>query len=1084
MLKPGLYEQLVNQSLQKELEFIPSERKLLKGLDEAEASEVISNYLAHVVKQGLDALVEKKGDLQAQINLANKIIALIENANEDKEYYQGLSIDQGSNLLLALLKEKDPLLITGKIKDLQRPETSLSQSTLFTAAANEPQLFSEIKKELVSADRVDMLVSFIRWSGLRLFMEELQKFTSRGGRLRILTTTYIGATEAKAIEYLSKLSNTEIKISYDSKSTRLHAKAYVFYRESGFSTAYVGSSNISSAALTSGLEWNTKISSIDQRATINKIAATIESYWNSPEFESYSENSLTRLNEALYAERYENAKTKADYLNSTLAKQYFKEAISFESYRPYGYQQEILDKLQVERQLHGNYRNLVVAATGTGKTIISALDYKRYLQEHPENPGRLLFVAHRQEILEQSLVKFRVILKDENFGEMLVGNYRPQQSIDHLFISIQSFNSQDFINKTESDFYDFIIIDEFHHAAAPSYQKLLSFYKPKIFLGLTATPERMDGKNVATYFCDKVSAEIRLPEAINRQLLCPFQYFGVTDNVKLNNVKWTAGGYDKSALSDLFTNSGATAENRAALVLNSLFKYVADLNEVKGLGFCVSVENAKFMSEYFSSHNIPSIYLSGMSSESDRALAQLKLLSGEISFIFVVDLYNEGVDIPAVNTILFLRPTESLTVFLQQLGRGLRLCEGKECLTVLDFIGQANRKYNFKDKFAALLSNTKRSLERELENGFISVPKGCYIQLERIASKYILENIKASYSSLDLLTNKLSSFEEESGKAKVTLSSFLDYYHVEPKLLYKFAPFARLCVRSHLRNSFSEPIDQVITPANKDNQTFYRTMIKLSQIDSQHYLRFLIDFLGKLYAVQDYSKLKLKSFINNTLELRMLRMFYMAVWDQYAKSCDDPEVIDNVSKLAQSKILLAELIELFSYRYSKLDFMAKREDLGFDCPLELYCTYTRDELFVALDYEKPKIIREGVKWLSDKGIDVLLVTINKSDKEYSPSTMYNDYAINEELFNWQSQSTTSENSETGKRYINKGSKVLLFVREFKNDPEIKQLAMPYTYLGMVEYVSHEGSRPMNIVWRFKTPLPARFLQRTNKLVVS
>ena len=574
MLQPGLYEQVINNALSSELSEIPEARKSTAPIDTAEAAKVLAQYLTDVVQKGLENVQDNGGGLEAQIQLTNQIVNTIQNTTQEADF-ASLGVDQRAEQLLALLRDNDPRLATGKsAKELERPETSIAQSSLFTGAIHEPQMYTELKKEIVSADRIDMLVSFIKWSGLRLIMDELRQFTQNGGELRIITTSYMGATDVKAIEELRQLTNTKIKVSYDTKRTRLHAKTYVFYRDTGFTTAYVGSSNLSNAAISSGLEWNVKVTKKDLPETIDKIAATFESYWNSNEFEYYDEGQKERLTRALKDEKYSETDNSGIYTLDIL---------------PYSYQQEILDKLEAERTVRGYNRNLVVAATGTGKTVISALDYKRFCKQHPGHPCRLLFVAHREEILKQSLYTFRAVLKDANFGELFVGSHKAD-SIDHLFISIQTFNSQDFTTKTDADFYDYIVVDEFHHAAAPTYQKLLEYYQPKILLGLTATPERMDGKNILDYFSGRIAAEIRLPEAIDRKLLCPFQYFGVTDTADLSSLKWRTGGYDKNELSNLYTLSGLVAERRADLVVNSILKYVTDINEVKGLGFCVSID--------------------------------------------------------------------------------------------------------------------------------------------------------------------------------------------------------------------------------------------------------------------------------------------------------------------------------------------------------------------------------------------------------------------------------------------------------------------------------------------------------------
>ena len=1046
MLENGLYEQIINNKIDKELSN-SDQISQIENIDHEEAPRILSKYLSEIVEKKLDEIKDSsKNPLADQIGLINRILSAAVNENDDE-----LKISNPGSQLFSLYDQKSDPLMSDKNKKAVRPETSIAHSSLFTGASFEPKMFNELKKEILSADKIDMLVSFIRWSGLRLIIDELEAFTKNGGELRIITTSYMGATDIKAIDALSKLSNTGIKVSYDTKITRLHAKAYIFYRNTGFSTAYVGSSNISNAALTSGLEWNTKITKKDLPETLDKVSATFEFYWNDKEFEYYDEGQKDRLYRALKAEKYITDKKSDEIFTADI--------------RPYSYQQEILDKLDAERKIRKQYRNLIVAATGTGKTIISALDYKRFKKDNPNSLCRLLFIAHREEILKQSMYTFRAVLKDANFGDLYVRSYKPE-SANHLFISIQTFNSQDFTSRTADDFYDFIIIDEFHHAAAPTYQRLLRYYHPKILLGLTATPERMDGKSILSYFNDRIAAEIRLPEAIDRKLLCPFQYFGVTDNIDLDSLNWTRGGYDRTELSNIYTLTDRISDKRADLIINSVMKYVTDIHDVKGLGFCVSVEHARYMSDHFNKHGIPSMHLTGESNDEERHNAKNDLISGKVLFIFVVDIYNEGVDIPQVNTVLFLRPTESLTIFLQQLGRGLRLYENKDCLTVLDFIGQANRKYNFEDKFTALLSNTTKGITREIKKGFISLPKGCYIQLERKAEKYILDNIRSSYNRKSELLSRIDSFEEDTGKP-LSMSTFLDHYHMDPRSIYKHDTFSHLCSLAGHTEPFDEKLNDTMTKA------FYRFSI----IDSRRFISFILKILKH---TDDFDLFRLSE-----MDKKMFFMFYITVWGFIPEEPYNEEMTKNMKALSKCPALTAELIELLQYRFDRIDFIDENADLGFICPLDLHCTYTRDQILTALDFLKPNTVREGVKYLPEKKTDIFFITLNKADKDYSPTTMYKDYSINESLFHWQSQSTTGENSNTGQRYINHrktDNNILLFVREFKSD-NIQGNAMAYTYLGKADYVCHEGEKPMNITWKLEHPIPAKFLKKTNKLVV-
>ncbi|MBQ3335306.1 MAG: DUF3427 domain-containing protein [Eubacteriaceae bacterium] len=1043
-MQSGIYEKVINRSVSAALVALDKARIHKAPFDKAEAADILSQYLAQVLKNELMLIEEKGGDAKAQIRLVNRLVAVLEEGSQS----EGLDVTTEGETLLALLDAKDPLLALGKqAKDMPRPETSLALSSLFTGSAHEPQMYSELKKEIASADRVDMLVSFIKWSGLRLIIDDLDKFTRNGGRLRVITTSYMGATDLKAVDALQKLSNTEIRVSYNTKRTRLHAKAYIFYRDTGFSTAYIGSSNLSGAAISSGLEWNVKVTDQDMRSTMIKIGATFESYWASNEFAPYVETERERLAEALSSEHA-----------STLDEK----NIVFFDLRPYDYQQEILDRLKVERHVRGYHRNLIVAATGTGKTMIAAFDYRQFKQK--DNRANLLFVAHRKEILDQSLATFRAVLRDANFGDLFVGQDKPKGlDLERIFISVQTLNSQKLWERLPADYYDYIIVDEFHHAAAPTYQKLLTVFKPKILLGLTATPERMDGKDILDYFDGRIAAEIRLPEAIDRKLLCPFQYFGVADTVDLSDVKWNRGGYDKNVLSNLYTLDRHIADNRAGYIIKTLNHYVTSVNDMKALAFCVSVEHARFMAEKFNQAGISALSLSGESEKTIRNDAKAKLVSGEINIICVVDLYNEGVDIPEINTVLFLRPTESLTVFLQQLGRGLRLADGKDCLTVLDYVGRANPRYNFKVKFKALLSNTRRSVTEEIKNGFVDVPKGCYVLLEKKAQDYILENIKKATNGKAAFVRRMRTFTEETGQP-LTLANFLDYYHIDVRTFYKNDnSFSDCAVAAGAREAFDESAAPELRKA----------FIRFCAIDSGRWIIFLRDMLSRLNTF-DFDKLSL-------YDARMVRMFYYTIWQEYISDFSDARFIENIRTLAQSPVMMEELLALLDYRFDAIDV---EDDViaDFDIPLFVHCTYSRDQILVAMDYQTPKNIREGVKWLPNHRCDVLFVTLNKSEKDYSPTTMYHDYSINDTLFHWQSQSNTSENSPTGQRYIHhreQGSKVLLFVREYKKQNSV---TMPYTFLGTVNYVSHTGSKPMSITWQLDTPIPAKTLKQTNQLI--
>ncbi|WP_419877244.1 DUF3427 domain-containing protein [Brevibacillus centrosporus] len=1048
-MKQGLYEQLINNSTLKHLSTLdPSLYQIGKEpLDAEEARKLLSNYISTVTRKALKLIREQSSDEEAvlaQIHTCNEIIATLKNAL-DEEDLEDLKLDEQGEILTYVYSKVNSIRSIKEDKPT-RPATPLSQSSLFTGSHSEPNMMNELQHEIVSADRIDLLVSFIKWSGLRCLMERLEQFTAIGGQLRVITTTYMEATDYKAVMELGKLPNTEIKVSYDSDRTRLHAKAYVFKRDTGFTTAYVGSSNLSNPALTSGLEWNVKVTEKDSYDVLKKIEATFESYWNDREFKTF------RANDTEHEQQLKQALKKKEKEKNDL---YFGFEIT-----PFDYQKEVLEKLAAQRSLYGKMKNLVVAATGVGKTVISAFDYKRFAQNNTR--ARLLFIAHREEILKQSRDTFRYILKDLNFGELQVGSNQAQ-SIDYLFISIQSFNSMKLADITTPNFYDYMVVDEFHHAAAPSYQKLLSYYEPKILLGLTATPERMDGKDIFHYFENTIAAEIRLTDAIDRKLLSPFQYFGVTDSVDLSQVKWSRRGYDLMELENLYTNN----KIRASQIINSLKKYVTDLDDVKGLGFCVSVDHAIYMAKVFHEAGIPSLALHADSPQEGRNLAKHRLARGEIKMIFVVDLYNEGVDIPEVNTILFLRPTDSLTVFLQQLGRGLRLAEGKECLTVLDFIGQAHNEYSFQEKFRALTGKTKHSVQHYVEHGFSSLPRGSFIQLEKQAKEYILRNLKQGTNTRRNLVNKLKYFTDDSG-LELTLENFLTYHGISIHEFYGGRTGNRFFRGLMVEAGLMEPFEFA------EGDKLIKRIPSLLSINSRRILKFLISYLEGGQELQTEE------------ELIMLTMFYYTFYRSEPKKQGFGSVEEGVQFIISCDVFREEILDILKFNYTHISFVDKPNPFPYPSPLDVHCTYSTDQILAAFGYwneEKAPSFREGVKYFADKKTDVFFITLNKSDKDFSPSTLYEDYAINERLFHWQTQSRTSSDSVTAQRYINHmktGNRIALFVREYKEE---NQYTAPFIFLGEAEYVRHEGSKPMSVIWQLKEEMPPALVPVANKVIV-
>jgi superfamily II DNA or RNA helicase/HKD family nuclease len=1028
---PGLYHTVVTQSLEHRLANLDP-RLLQRGrLEDGDAHEVLARHLAALTRQALRQAGGDEADpskLAQQIELANRMAVAIADAVGDPSLADPV-VETANELLTAVARNVDP---NGKAVWPDRPETPLNFSALLINAAGEPGVGSEIGKELASADHVYLICAFITWPGVRIFTDRIRDLVSRGAKLCVITTTYMGATEKAALDRLVELG-AEVRISYDSKSTRLHAKAWLFQRDTGFHTAYVGSSNLTRTAQTTGLEWNVRLSAMEQPHLITTFAAAFEEYWRDPEFAEYlPERDGDELARAL-TEAREGRKARAEV-----------NVISPLEVRPYGFQREILEELEAERDIHDRWRNLVVMATGTGKTVVSGIDFHRL-----RSAGKvetLLFVAHREEILAASLATFRQIVRDGAFGELLVGRERPQRW-RHVFASIQSITN---VDELDPEHFDMVIIDEFHHASADSYRRLIDRLSPRVLLGLTATPERADGQDIRVYFGGRLSAELRLWEALERELLSPFQYFGIADDVDISRVEFRRrGGYDIAELSNVYTGNDA----RVRLILAALQNVIGDPHSMKALGFCVSVEHAEYMARKFVDANIAAIAITGNTPDSVRRSALSDLESGKVKCLFSVDLFNEGIDVPAIDTILMLRPTESATIFLQQLGRGLRRYDGKACLTVLDFISNQAHGFRFDVKYRALNGMSRRAIVGEVEEGFPTLPPGCHISLDAVAAQHVLRNVRESLS-----LNWRELVAETAGFGEVpSLAAYLSETGIELEDVYRAG---RGGWTQLLRDSGRRQGTAVDPSVDKK---IGKALGRMLHTDDEERLGLWADLttLGTLR----------RDAATSHREARLAAMLHAGV---FGGSQPQPDLASELQRLLKEVDRVRELGDLAEALRERIHRVTRPVDPDGPLPLHLHARYSRNEALAAFGMTSPRTMVAGVKWFPEDQADVFFVTLRKSERHFSHTTRYADHAITPDLFQWESQNRTDVESEIGQRYINHeslGTSVHLFLREFaQGDGNLG--APPFLYAGPMTYVEHTGNRPIRFVWRLHDSLPA------------
>ena len=1052
-LPDGLYDQLLTEDVITELgRTFHRDHYTLKDLDAGsgprQLAEALAEQLARVLQ---DISPQASGDaepdhkvsrLQAQLEFVNTI--LVDLRKRLAGLYPGQ--DYGADIRLIAAPARNLAAVHRQRAAPTVPDTGITSPWLFTAAKASPALLGELRQELASSDRINILMSFITVSGVRKIRDILQSITALDGsgraraRLRILTTTYIGATEAQAVDELARLPNCEVRISLDGRRTRLHAKAWIFERDSGFGTAYVGSANLTQAALAGGLEWTVKFAERGQGAMFQQAQAHFETLWHDTEFVLYDpEQSEHRaaLQQAIAKEKGGGYTAQPENV------------ISFFDITPKNYQLEMLEQLRSERE-HKRVRNLVVAATGTGKTVVAAFDYRRLCMQLGGRP-RLLFIAHRIEILQQALRTYREVLRDAGFGQVLSG-YSRLESPDHLFTTIESLHSNDLLARFGESYWHTVVFDECHRIAATSFDAVARRVKPSIMLGLTATPERSDGRPVSPYFDARPdgspAVELRLWQALDLQLLAPFEYFACDDNTNLRDVPWRQTG-EGAYLDKVLTGNHA----RAVLIINEWRRLCASPRRSKAIAFCVSVAHAKFMTAQFNKAGLPALCLTGQSTQAERESAPSALAKGEICVLVTVDLFNEGVDIPVVDTLLLLRPTQSSVLFQQQIGRGLRLSSGKESCLILDFVGQHSADFRFDHLLGQITGLNRRQLIDGVENGFSQLPSGCYIHLQARSREQILANLRRlTQQNWRRMTAELQAYASLKGVQNLTLAGFIHDQNLDIGDLYRTTGNSGWA-------ALRRDAGLIVSDTGPEEAYFGRRFTALLHTNDP----------AQLALMADIGATPLDELDRGTSEALRLQMLAYQVDGTASRVGSGRSFAQRLQANPNSAAEIGELARALEANALSQPHVVPGLEWATLC---LHGHYRLNEILTAvgsLTAERRPFFNTGVLRLKDRKIELMFVTLDKRSG-FHETIAYHDYALSHELFHWQSQNSAAPTTAVGQQYIrivgdqSNGWQFQLFVRVDQDSP--------YLACGPVTYQESHGARPMNIVWKLVVPLPA------------
>ena len=1055
----------------------------------------ITEYKENLEFEVLETFSEKisgfigKNDYQKAIEFTEKQLYLLNQAFTDES--EKIKIQNTDFHFELPLKRKNSDII-GNINEL-----IINEKVKFR------NFFIYLKQELLNCKKFYFIVSFIKYSGIQLLISTLDELEKQGIQGEIITSVYLNITDSKALRKLLSYENIKVKI-YNNSSESFHTKAYLFEKEK-YHSVVIGSSNISQSALYSAEEWNVKLTDSSFFNIYGKSLNQFEKLWHSNEAIELTQD---------FIDEYEKYKKSVNVQNTF---DYRKTKIEQENeFVPNSMQKRVLQKLK-ETRINGNKKGLVISATGTGKTYLAAMDIKQFFEINSNTENKLfkindkksktsnikfLFIAHREELLENAINVFSKILKiDKNeFGKIYGGLKEIDKSI--IFASIQSLRNC--YNEFKPSFFDYVIVDEFHHSMSDSYLKTLSYFNPKFLLGLTATPKRMDGKDILS-LCDyNIVDEIGIKEALEEDLIVPFHYFGVNDyTINYDNIPYKNGKYnEKILLENLLLNT------RTDYIVEKINKFGFDGDELSAVAFCQNIDHAFFMKEEFSKKGYKSAVITANTSSNERSEILEKFKNKKIEILCVVDILNEGIDIPTINLLLFLRPTMSSTIFIQQIGRGLRKAKNKDFVTIIDFIGNHKKDYLLINYFSSEVDNKdtlftkKEKIINEIKNQFSNIPKSCYVELDRICQNRIIEKIeKINFSSKNILKEMYLDYKAEIGKSE---DEFLQVRDFDTNIEL----FQELCLKMHsfynaqlqFENSKIFENENEKNPLNTTEIEFLEYLEKkITLVEPFTFL--IIDYLatGKEYINNSDLLNKYKRFfdIKRNFEKHYLlnRIFEELIEDEILeKSLYGYKFSKKYKNLFSNKKLNEKNNMKSQQKENKLNFINrlkqlihlglnefKRNDLDEfnENILISYKEYKRVELQILLDSKVPKGSWRAGYANTEKDI-CLFATIDKTHI-FQENLKYDNSLFADDIIQWISQPKTSHNSSVGQMFIHhkeKGFKVHIFIRKyaFMNGNKTN----PFIYLGNAQYYSSQGDKPMKILWKLDKKIPQKLIYELYK----